>query len=159
MSIVNLVEECPRRSAIFFGLNALVDEEGGVGVPEIVDPKLRKPIGFANSLRASQDVAHFQRWPDTGPLPDHDVADDLSAGVDVSGWGNPGECAAIGTTRQCPVNDDAGTAGQPSAVSVDQFPPPARIWAAVISLIVRRYSRICPMSKPLLSRNAISHRL
>ena len=37
--------------------------------------------------------------PDAGPLPDHDVADDLGAGVDVSGCGNPGQCAAIGTNH------------------------------------------------------------
>jgi hypothetical protein len=42
-SIVSLIDACPRRSAIFLRVHSLGNQEGLMGVPQVVEPHLREP--------------------------------------------------------------------------------------------------------------------
>jgi hypothetical protein len=45
-------------------MNALVNEKRCVGVAEIVEAKLRKLVVRADFLKAAEDVAFVERYPD-----------------------------------------------------------------------------------------------
>lgn len=49
-----------------FGMDPLIDEKRGVRVAQIVEPELRELVLFANHLKATKNIALFERRPNFG---------------------------------------------------------------------------------------------